>query len=552
MDILQDQLDHKSLQLDIVELLTAMRRKLQLDHGFCSVEMKTKIYLNIFARSRNLLKAVAELMKVFGDDFWMQTIKLISTNTGDNFNLPFFITKVQSVEEINCNPSTITKIILSYAHTVVPNEAVRIFVELMRSARDERKSSVLLDFGCILERCASNEEAFVHALKIFDIARSSLMVECFKRNAPKLEAIIVWMSIGYLNFENPASLHNIIAAFKQLHKVDEEKVMFFVSTLFSKFYVDYKSVVLSQNDSATPTQMKSVEKLTILLEESSFIIIPSTSLEFFNRLSLKMLSRMNHTLAPICIRLHTNFVKNLWFRMASRGSFLDMETGLSNLPFDDSELAKGIENFMLQVGDIVWQQQEEFEEFQYPLCSFMDLCICFQPSMKANHEHAIFELWSYKLTANTVEQLAGIVERQVFQKSNASSGAGFHRARILQSWSSLCKNYKTLPKTQASKVIISHLSLKSPFKKELECILQSLQRHDNMFEKTVAIAILDLSNVGNFRTLRSFIRAIEFFLREHIRGKSSVVVAIWSNVLRKLKSNVDSYEKAEEGSTQSA
>lgn len=310
-----------------------------------------------------------------------------------------------------------------------------------------------------------------------------------------------------------------------------------MKALFDNYYANYTDMVSRGSDFPTTAEARqSIIKLSILLEESCLKFMSNHRMELFYRTNQRMLSRLNHPLASIYIRLHASFLKYLRTRMALE----------ELLPFDNEELAQGIEQFWFKLKNLLSQEDLEVEGVYNALCSFMDLCVCFQPSMKDMHSHPVFNLCSFDLRADTVEQLAGLVERQVFQGSDASNGgAGFHQAMVLQYWSSLCRNYKTLPKTQASKSIISRYSLKSPFKSELEGLLKALWVHDNMFEKTVAMAILDMSNHGDLTTLRTFKRAIEISLRENVRGTSSVVVKIRSNILRKLKGNVDSIEKAE-------
>lgn len=208
-----------------------------------------------------------------------------------------------------------------------------------------------------------------------------------------------------------------------------------------------------------------------------------------------------------------------------------------SLPFDAGELVEDIRKFMLGLENLL--RQEDGEGVYYTLRSFMDLCVRFQPSMKANHDIPVFNMWTY------------VFLFYMFQNNGASNSCtGFHRRMILQSWSNLCRSYKTLPKTkQASRRIISHYSLKSSFKSELEDLLKALRRHENMFERTIAMSILNMSNHGDFPKLRAFIRAIESFLLEDVGAytRFSNVVAIWKFVLWGFRpKNVDPSHKSEE------
>lgn len=534
MDILQDLFDHKNLKIDIMALLRAMI-EVSEDKEFFTREMRNELYMNVFNGRPKLVSAVAHLMEAFDDVFWSQVIELLDFN--QEIDIPEFIKKVLSVEEVNCDPQIMSEILLKNVknHPEISRKAAALLVELMRNAEMNSKQEMLKTIDDILCASLDDENTFMIVINCISVD-FELTSKTFKENPIKFFPTVIRIVQAFDGFKSLTSLYNLVTMLKDLTKISPGFVLKKVQENFNLHYNKFLEIFGENNQNLDPIEAKeAITKVTCLLENRSWNILKECQIEFVYKLSQFLLSPEDPMMI-IAMRLHCNVIKHTWARCVLE----------KPVPFNNQELAEGIKKYFTGLGDFL-ENVPEIPDIQFVLSSFMDIALCFQPSMRTRHNHEIFKLVNFEMHKGLIRDLVGLIELHVFLKDQNKTL--FQRSMILQSWISFCCNYINPPSVTASSKIITYYNLKSPFKTDFETLFNHLLQDENAFEKTVAISILDLSNHENLSMFRSFYQALDEFLRQKFSSdavkKSAVSSAICSFILPKIGKAVENREKNE-------
>lgn len=164
--------------------------------------------------------------------------------------------------------------------------------------------------------------------------------------------------------------------------------------------------------------------------------------------------------------------------------------------------------------------------------------------MRLRYPNSIFSKFSFSLSKEDVKKIASIVEKLVFQTEDHENPNQLeYKKFILQKWLSLCQSYTTFPSLTASMKILRHYHNNSDFKDDLEDIMKFSMNSEESLEKSVAFAILNLSNAEEIKTFKSFFNAFnEFLTRVDKKGKAMKLFFIATFIVKKLAVHINENE----------
>lgn len=537
MDLLHELVGRKSLKLEVTALMKAMNNL--PDQPELIDEIRQELHMNIFSGSRKLMAETLDLLKELGDDLWMQIIKLMDRDTSENIDVPSFLTMLLSIDKSLSDPKVLLKIVLEHFHAPeVSQRAAEILVELLK--RDEEaKEMVLQILDSILEQCLVDEGTFALMLECVSIIDMEKMSEFFKANPKKLSSTILCMSSAFKKFNQLLTLFNIVDVMKKLTKLSPSYVLKEVRRIFDKYYLEFLDVYEEHKDDKPLSQRYKipVTKLGILFENRSWNIMETNSMEMIYYLNQDLCTESEDPLFPLFVRFHTNYLKQLWARMVLNKS----------IPFHSKPIEEGILNFFSSIGEVLEAEEMSGKQNGFLLCSLLDMAVMFQPKMSERSSNEVFQKTKIVIEKRNVKTLASWVEKFVFgdKSKGFDEETAFLRKLVLLSWISFCKNYTALPSLTSSEIIIRHYRMKDPMKMYMDLLLKHLLTQKTIFEQTVAVATFNLANQNDMASFRSFHHSLEDFVLHYFDDATkrlSVMSAICSFILSKLKQHVDSLE----------
>lgn len=156
--------------------------------------------------------------------------------------------------------------------------------------------------------------------------------------------------------------------------------------------------------------------------------------------------------------------------------------------------------------------------------------------MNQRYPNTIFSRVSFNVTKEEVKALAALMEKLIFvvreqQHPHESEIKRF----LLRKWVFMCKSYQDFPSSTASEKFLRHYSKDSEFKSELEEIMSHSMKSNEVLEKTVAFAILNLSNQCDSRTFKQFFSAFDdFLIRVDAKNRFMKIFYIITFIIKKL------------------
>lgn len=274
-----------------------------------------------------------------------------------------------------------------------------------------------------------------------------------------------------------------------------------------------------------------LKKLSIILEASHWNLMEDQQIKTLFLVTGRLLDLETDMLFPLVARLHTNFIKHIWMRLCCKRS----------IPISRKSFVESTQHFTEQLFRLLTDENAKFTDRFLIFCSFLDLCLLFQPANRDRHE--IFKELQIKLKREIVHELAMKASNIAFE----SDQSVFRREMVLISWIRLCQHYESMPHQTASEQIIRHYTIKSDLKQHLEILMEHLMSlQKNIFEQTVAFAILHLATKQQFQKFKAFHQALEKFLSKKFDKKSSGKLArlsiIASFIISKLKVHIELQE----------
>lgn len=538
LDILDQLMDQKILQLEVVKLMKFVAR-LPEHHEMLTEQRRTHMFIKIFSSSKRLVKECVQLMTVLKVDFWPEVIRMLNLHVTEKVDLISFLTTLKSVEVIDCEPRDVLQIVL--ADLDKPPEAQRaaeIFIAML-NAYDTDITSFLGEFDQVLEKCLINEGTFCIMMRLFTSVSEVVMTKFFETKIHILKAIIQHLISGFEKFHDEMVLYNITSTLKHLYSNAPDYVIREIRKCFERYCVQIYKAREFTKELRTPFM-----KLSMLMEHRMWNILMLPEYErIYNMNSRWITEEDDHAeMFPLLLRLHTNLIKHLWARMANN----------LPLPFDSNILSTDIYDFIKSLAKYVDDNSKEaVKNYYLALSSLLDLLVMFQPEMSILYEHEIFKSASFKVSKSMVRQLATLVKDSVFE-ANTEEDTENQRRMILQSWVSLCRNYRGMPSLTSSEKILRFYDMKSPFKKEMDYLMRlALEEEGNIFEQTLAFAIMNMANEKKTQEFRTFLHALDDFMRNNIEEKKRLTTmgSVCSYVLSKLHSHIESL-KSDDGEEQ--
>lgn len=532
MTIFNELILRRNLKVESMLLLKAMT-DLRDGRDFIDDQMKVELYLNAFAGSKKIVAETVALMQALGDDFWMEIIKLVNFYVTDNVNWDQFFKIISSVDSVSCNDETFIKIILeNLDKPETTQQAAAILVEFIKFKPDEIHS-MLEELVTVLLVLVNHEKTFVTMIELFNVIDFKVFGEFYKEETEKLLSLIDCFIQAFDVFESQVSLHNIVIVLTKISKLMPEYVTKRVRTMYEKLYDDLLKVNI-QTEELCELYKKPLRKLTTLLENRNWNIVPMSSLQTILQLVENLCEDDHGELHSLVIRFCTNVWKQLWVRLVL----------LKPIPLSNEFIESNIEAFFMSLTSVIEEKVPEVnvEQASNYLCSLMDLAVMFPPSMPVKHSHAVFTKLKFPLKKSDVQMIANLVEQTVFKGDDSAYANS--REMILLTWIAFCQNYDDLPSLTASEKIVRYYRPKCPFKHHIEILMNLLLNETtrHIFEQIVAFAILNLSNLDDLTAFKSFWQAIDEYLTKKFKDenkKLSLKSSICAQLLSKLKTHVE-------------
>jgi hypothetical protein len=165
--------------------------------------------------------------------------------------------------------------------------------------------------------------------------------------------------------------------------------------------------------------------------------------------------------------------------------------------------------------------------------------------MTLKYPNNIFNEVTFNLTKEDVKSLAKVVEELVFHvKEDDNTHSTEYKKLIMNKWICLCKYYDKFPSTTASEKFLRHYNNTCQLKEELEENMKYLMQTKEGLEKTIAFAILNLSNLQETKSFESFFIAFDdFLIRNDEKGRTMKLLSIATFILKKLPQHIKEGEK---------
>lgn len=524
----------KSLKLDIMSLARAM-------HNICDdLEffelIRDDLYLSIFSGNKKLVTAAVKLMVVIGDDFWLQTFRLLDQ---ERVNLPSFLELLSTIDGVDLDPHKMLQLVLDNVGVVnrISEKASLILVAMLKREEGAKKEAISADLATILEKCLEHEKTFSTVLDVFFQLDFAQQVASFKEDPARFMTLVKCLLEAFEKFDSPPLLYTIVTTLQKLHAASPKFVLDEVRKVFRKIKAELMRVVDANEPRTLPLQ-----KFSMILENKAWNLMGINFIQKIYFLNQQWLTDLNDPLFFHIVRLQSNVFKHIWMRMAK-----ELPLGFTN-----DEMTMGFNSFIGHLVNAVKDANQPLADFYLLLSSLLDLLVLFQPKIPTRFMHELFTQMVIKLTKPDVRRLAGLVSQFVFPADSKPCDDDpdglFQREFILRSWISFWTSYEAIPSLTANEKIIGHYRLDGPFKPAMELLLTQLLTQKNVFEQSVAFATLGMSNSASLASFRAFHRSLEDFMSRHFLGDKvkqlSAVGSICSYVLGKLYEYVEALTEA--------
>lgn len=533
MVILNEIIGRRSLKIESMELLKAIN-SLPDGERFVVEEMKMSLYLDVFNGSKKFVIAAVSLILAMDEDFWLTIIKLLNNYVTTKVDWKHFFGCISSCEGVNCNAEIFTKIILENLNdSAVAQRSAVLLVEYTKHLNDEEKRQTVLEgFDVLLLALVQHEKTFVITLDVLNVIDFKTTSDFYKQEPRKLVSLIDGLIQSYDAFESPVALHNVVINLKMITKLSPEYVTKKVRGIFQSYYHKLLSAY-TEFQSLCEQFKQPLTKLSILLENRSWNILPMATLEVIVPIANTLFEDKDVELHSLMVRFYTNVLKQVWTRLIL----------MKPIPFSNEFLKKNVEGFFVAIAETLEDSKLNTGQSSHYLCSLMDLAVMFQPAMYLRYRHSAFQTLVLPMQKKDVQLVARLVRESVFQ---CEKNADIHsRELILLSWIAFCRNYIDLPSSTASENIIRHYRVDGLFKTQIEMLMSDIidnEKGKNVFEQIIAFSTLNLSNLDDIAGFRSFIQAIDEYLTRKFNDESSKMklkTSICAQLLSKLKTHLE-------------
>lgn len=178
------------------------------------------------------------------------------------------------------------------------------------------------------------------------------------------------------------------------------------------------------------------------------------------------------------------------------------------------------------------------------LASYMDFILLFQPKMKDLCNANVFKIYSLNLSKKDLIGFVDEIEMLVFHDTTSTDI--FYKKLLLQSFVSFYCNFRNLPSNSVWEVCLRYYNNSSPYKKDIEDLMKNaLDKKKEVFDKSSAFAILNISNFHDIDIFKQFYVAFENFLKIHEQNDDDRKVRlalICSYILEKLPLHIQEHK----------
>lgn len=530
MNLIQELSKRKALKADVVSFLREMT-KLQPGNDFLGDELRLELYSNVFSGRKKLVAETLSLMIEMEDEPWANIIQLMSVT--ENIDLPHFLWTLSSIDEVGCDLKSLLKILLEQLDSPEASQrAAEVFVAMLK-LNDAQKEEILGILNTVLEKCSVDELTFCLMLDCFTMVDIEKVSTFYKKEPQVLLTLIHYMVSAFEKFDRPETLYKIVDVLKNLSKMSSAYVLKQIRWIFHKHYNQLLDVY-SVNNEDKPSFKTPITKLTVLLENRSWNIIPLKAMPIIFRIDQDLCHESNDPMFPLFIQFHANFLSHLWARLVIN----------KKLEFPVDVLSDSVKSLFSSLFQVLTSEEDIQPNDCLLLCSLLKVAVMFQPAMRDHSDNEIFELAEIKLDKPNVKAMAMLVEKYAFVGENQKSDdeALFQCKMVLLNWISFCKNYTKLPSLTSSEIIVRHYRLKHPLKVQMDLLLEHLLTQKSIFEQTITVVTFNMSIQDDLATYIVFHQALEDFISRHFKDankRASVMNSICSYILSKLKPHVE-------------
>jgi hypothetical protein len=482
-ETLHDFLDKESMS-DLIALLKTMKI-LGGDREILDEETRKEIYMIILSNNKKLVVETFKLMVALEEDVWTQIIEVVRSD--HDIDLPSFLAIISSIGGVDFDPEKVVKIVDDNANR--PEISRTASWVLAAMVKQEKGEIVFKKLEQVLEKVLVDEKTFVNLLDCFDVVNVATMQNHYKDHATSFKKIIGYLLSAFDLFNEQKSLHHIVIMLKKFSKIGPQHVLEEVTKSYNSYYLELLQVY-SQHKKVVPFPFtRPLVKLVTLLENHHWEIVPQANFPDILLMNVEFCSiaPADEPLLPIIIRFHFNVLKQMWRRMVNNESLL----------LESREISNGIESFMSYIHVLISRSPPKpLSEFYLVLCSFIDILVMFQPAMKERHEHQAFQMVKFVVTDEMAKILASLVEKFAVISDDDSEESIYQREMIMLSWVTFCSSYENLQTSTVFENILCHYKIKHPLKVYMDTLMEFLldEREDDLFEKTIASSILNISN----------------------------------------------------------
>lgn len=509
-------MNHKNLKSEVIALIKSLVVVAE-NEEFLSEQQRYELFLNVFNKNKKIAMETCALMAEMKVDFWLEVIKMLNYYVEPSeIDIPHVLASFESTHEIE--PKTFLEIACNNANdTALSQRAAEMFLESIKMTQKVDEILPLLDGA--LQTCLASTKAFCFIIECFHEIGHDELVDFFKENVEMLAAIIENIGNALQAHEDhwvyKYSASVLFIFFKVSPEVTLQKVYGMMQHNLKKVLTEADCVV--------------VNRMSALLEIKYWTILNESQLKRLYNWNKKYLNEGDKSaqLYTSVLRLHTNVWKHLWVKLVKQNALNFMKTK------ETIADVKAFFSLLMSLKD----KEVPIDRHCIVIASMLDIIFLFQPKMKEKSSAEIFKEFSLETEKNDITHLVDLMLNVLYYDVD-SQHYEFHKKLLLQTFVSLYLNHLNLPTLTVWEAFLRHYTLKSPYKTEVEQMMErALTMERGIFNKTVAFAILNLSNYNGLDKFRDFHVAIEKYLKAYqpdVKARNERFAVIVSFVLEKL------------------
>lgn len=519
-------INYKNLRHEVLGCLKAIA-KIRNENENVISNNYNELFLNLLSKSKKTIAETVELMVTLEVDFWYELIKILNHyTTDDDMDIKLILTSIPSSLELT-DPHLILDVVLKHTNQqLVSRRAAEIYNELFEMCYTKEDNIASLIDG--MRTCTCDEITFVLLLQSFISIDNELLITFLRENVNYLTRILMpTISNAFLDYHKPNSLNLIVTALKKLYVIEPITILPRVRDIANGLY----DILMSLGGVEFTEREKLVPKFSALLECKSWRLLNDNKLVQLYNFSQKHCTNIHYKHFPQFQRFYVNLLKHFWMLLTTNKS----------LPIDDEKFIKETKNIYTQILIALKGSKNSISDNCLMLSSLIDLYILFQPKMIEKSDNNFFKNFNIQLSKEEFIRLIDSMESNLFPETDDSS---YYQQMLMQSFVVLFKNYINLPSLTSWEGLLKYYNAKSLYKNEIEIIMaHAIEMKKSIFEKSVAFAILNITNMDSLDHYRAFLSALNEFMKKSFpdyKQRNIVYGLICSIILERFSPTISS------------